>query len=319
MGHLFNLQHTTEASYLASSPAGSPFDEASHFKFTSAQRQALSSCSTSSSIWPGGSDFGDTGPFATANGVPPGRRAASDELELQVALPQGAFWPFEPVELDVELRVRPGVGRTFRVQDRLDAGYEEFRIWVEEPTGERRIYRPPRRYCAAPGVRTIGPGSAFRRDISLFGESGGFTFRRTGVHRLWAEFMVRRGSWLISNVVECEILPADDTRLYADARRLLTRGTVSRLLYHRRIPRRARVSQLEDFIRSHPDWSGVGRVEYGVGRALLNAGGRRSGAAAETILGRGVDQLRRVADRPGLGDHQRRLAAGILEAMRHAR
>jgi hypothetical protein len=313
VGHLFNLQHTTRPCFMASSPPNAPHAEDTHFRFTDEQRQALSSCSTSSSVWPGGAHFGDTGPFSASNAKAGRRRKLLDGLELRVGLPNEAFWAFEPVELDVELRVRRGANRRFQVPDRLDAGYEEFRVWIEEPNGERRIYRSPRHYCAAPARRAIGPGSGFERDISLFGESGGYTFRRAGVHRVWAEFMARRGEWLTSNVVECDVLPADRSKLYSDARHFLSRANVSRLLYHRRVPRRMRVSRLEDFVRSYPRWEGMGRVEYGIGRAFLSAAERRTGSEAKIIRGLGADHLQRALDRPGLGGHQRLLAARILD------
>jgi hypothetical protein len=318
MGHLFNLQHVSDACFMASSQSDAPYPEATYFKFTDKQRLTLSNCSTSSSVWPGGADFGDTGPFGSADAPPRRGRAGLEDLELRLALPQGAFWPFEPLELDVGLSVAPAAGRGFRVPDRLDPGYEEFRIWVEEPNGERRLYRAPRRYCAFPSRRPIDPHAGFRRDISIFAEAGGFTFRKAGPHRVWAEFMARRGEWLRSNLVEVEVLPADDSDLYRRARSMLAKPAVSRLLYHRRLARGMNVRGLEDFVAAHARWGGVGRVEYGLGRALIAAGARRANAQARDRTARGAEHLRRAIDRDHLGDHQRQRAAELLATLGQA-
>jgi len=103
-----------------------------------------------------------------------------------------SFFYFEPVELDVVLSAPSSANRSFRVPDCIDPGYGAFRIWIEEPSGERRIYRSPRIYCAHDELIFVGPKKPFRRDISIFGESGGFTFRRAGVHKVWAEFALSR-------------------------------------------------------------------------------------------------------------------------------
>jgi hypothetical protein len=313
LGHVFNLQHDSAHCYLASSPVASPYGD-EYFKFTEGQQKMLGSCSTSDAVRPGRAKFGDTGDHAAANR--PRRELRDDDrgLELEVRLAAEAFWAFEPIELDVSLKVSDGVGRAFHVLNRLDPGYDEFRIWVEEPTGERRIYRAPRRYCAFSTRLRIAPDRPFRRDVSVFGEAGGFTFRRVGRHLVWAEFEVRPGRWLSSPMVEAEVRSAEDTNLYAAARSLLRRPDIMRLLYHRRLPRGAPVGRLEAFVSDSQEWSGVGRLEYGLGRALIAAGAARADEAGRAEMERGVGHLSRALNRDRLGLHQAAVAAKVVAA-----
>lgn len=312
MGHIFNLQHVNDKCYLATSRTGTPYDD-SYFQFTDNEEFALGSCSTSPNIWPGGSNFGETGPYGSNNQPKARRSAAQEGLELVVNLPSPYFWPFEPVELDIELRVAAGTARGFRVLDRIDPGYEDFRIWIDEPNGERRLYRSPRRYCAYPSRRRIEPNLAFRRDVSVFGQAGGFTFRRSGVHRIWAEFMVRPRAWVRADPIEVDILGADATSLYADARKVLSATSASRLLYHRQLQRYLRPRTLETFIAHYPTWHGIGRIEYGLGRALLSAGLGHSGVRAKDYVARGTEYLRHAIDRDHLGINQRHRAALLVD------
>ena len=312
MGHIFNLQHVDDKCYLASSKLDAPYSE-DYYQFNDKEKLALSNCSTSPNIRPGGSKFGKTGPYGSNNQPKAGRSVAKKWLELLVDLPSPYFWPFEPVELDIELRVAAGAARSFHVLDRIDPGYEDLRIWIEEPTGERRLYRSPRRYCAYPSHRLIEPNRSFRRDVSIFGQAGGFTFRRSGVHRIWAEFMVTPGAWVRADSVEVEILGADSSSFYADARKVLSASSASRLLYHRQLRRGLRPRPLESFIAHHSTWHGVGRIEYGLGRAMLSAGFERSGARAKDYVERGTEYLKRAIDCDHLGVNQRRRAVLLVD------
>ncbi len=311
IAHLFNLQHTSEPSYLVQSLTGAPYGNG-YRQFTEDQKRSLRNCSTSPNVWPGGARFGDTGQFGSTNAALARTKQAPSNLELKIALPSQRFWPFEPIELDVELHVASGTTRSARVPDRLDPGYDDFQIWIEDPNGERRLFRSPRRYCAFPAQRSIRAADAFRRDISIFGQAGGLTFRTAGVHRLWAEFMVRPGAWLTSKPVECEVLGADDSSLYGAARDVLSRRAASLMLYHRRLDAGTSARRLENFIASHGHWEGLGRVQYGLGRALVATAKQRPGAASAFLARRGLEHLGRALDHGQLGGHQRSRAERML-------
>ncbi|MDP9412551.1 MAG: hypothetical protein M3Q08_00275 [Pseudomonadota bacterium] len=306
MGHLFNLQHrvTPKPHFMSqSSPLGAYDQNAYHF--VGPDRNALAHCSSSKHVWPGGEKFKDTSDFANLNVA---RRRATPPpefgLELIVSMGQREFWRFEPVELDVALRVASGIDRRFRVPDALDPGYEQFDIWIEEPSGERRRLHSPRHYCGPIKTRTVTPSRPFRRDISLFGQSGGYTFRRAGPHRIWAEFSPRQGVRLLSNDLEVNVRERSSTRTYELARRVLTASPRARLLYHR-LPRGnlRQLQLLTDYADSSPELGSVGSIRYAVGRSLLlcPTEDERSKELAEELL-------RRAADNPLIGEHQRELA-----------
>jgi hypothetical protein len=310
LGHIFNLQHVKTPCYLAEPKTTGAFDEG-YRHFTDPQKLALSHCSTSDFIRPGGKPFGQTGPYAVASHIPVGGNPHRG-LELRVSSSASRFWRFEPIELDIELRVRGDAGRGFRLLDRIDPGYDEFRIWIEEPDGARRAYRSPRRYCALPGRRPLAAGEAFRRDVSVFAQAGGYTFTVAGPHRIWAEFRVAPDAWLRSPAIEIEVAAAEDTELYAAAKGALV-SPAARLLYHRALRRGYPSARLERFISEHRTWSGAGRVAYGLGRALVRDGFSRAGEPGRSQHRRGTELLRRAIDAQELGEHQRDLAARILE------
>ena len=311
MGHIFNLQHTDEACWLAESQRAAPYGD-DHHKFTDRQKRALAACSRAAEVMPGGSRFGETGDYGATNLIRPGRYGL-DGLKLKTSVGARGFWAFEPVELDIEVSVAPDAPQAFEIPDRIDPGYECFKIWIEEPTGERRLYRSPRRYCSRPATKALAPGQAFRRDVSLFRQAGGLTFRRAGLHRVWAEFEARPGEWLQSEPVEFEILGAADGWLYQRARSVLERTACSRLLYHRALRRGLRAEPLEALVAETGDWEGAGRIRYGLGRALLHASIGRPKDQAHHYRQRAREHLNRALDGEGLGATQRRWAEVLVE------
>jgi hypothetical protein len=310
MGHLFNLPHVVAQPphFLSQSSPLAPYGP-NAYHFLGPHAFALSKCSQSPAVWPGGSPFGDTADFANVN-IPPPRKARSEPfgLELVIDMAQREFWAFEPVELDVELRVAPGTTRGFRVPDMLDHGYDNFDVWLEEPDGERRRVRSPRLYCGPVRSRTIRPGRSFRRDISLFGEAGGYTFRRAGVHQIWAEFRPRGEAVIVSNRIQVNIRPRDGGESYEVARRLLASPRGARTLYHRLpIVRAKEMAALERYCRTNPDLGSAGSVSYALGRALLRL-------PDDSHRLRGRELLKRAAQDHLLGHHQRALA---IQAIAH--
>lgn len=300
MGHLFNLEHVQLASYMATSKPDAPYPT-SAFRFIPQHQDILKRCSTSAFVWPGGEpfagdkDWSDGGQFPT-------RASAEFGLELVIDMARREFWRFEPVELEVELRVAAGVNRSFEIPDKVDPGYEEFVIWLESPRGERRRYRSPRHYCAIPATRVIAPQTPFRRDISIFGESGGYTFRSSGVWRIWAEFGSGEGQPLRSNILEVNVKPAGKKRADEIASARLSDVRSAALLYHRMIRRgtsttKLVIDQLEDSRQQVPS----GGLEYAVGRAFMEAAKDKNDGSVKAAR----EHLKRARDRLELGHVQR--------------
>jgi hypothetical protein len=309
LGHIFNLQHlNTPLNFMSQSATAAPHGvDAYNFR---PHERMLASCSTSPNVWPGGRPFSDTGTFAHHS--TPRRalsRGAAFGLDLAIEMAHREFWQFEPVELDVELRVAPGIERSFLVPDAVDTGYDQFDIWIEEPSGERRRHRSPRRYCSPMRRRRISPGRPFRRDISLFGESGGYTFRRSGVHRLWAEFAIRPDLTLRSNVIEVNVRPSGDSRDYRLASRILAAPARARVLYHRLLrgtnPKHLEI--LRAYAATEPPLASLGLVRYAVATSLAE----RNSSAGRPLGDTERDLLARALNSP-LGAHQRLKAAKLL-------
>lgn len=312
-GHLFNLQHVkAPPNFMASSPKSAPYKEDLAFSFTSSHCEMLSACSTSSNVWPGGAVFSDTGPFANHNSLPIRQEPTEFGLELGIDMQTREFWPFEPVELDIELRVAPGVTRSFDVPDQIDPGYDAFVVWIEEPTGERRRYRSPRRYCGGVGRLRILPGRPFLRDISLFGEAGGYTFERSGIHRIWAEFEVRPGRIVRSAQLELNVLPARPSPEYEAARAALTPASRSKLLYHRVLRAEMEPAALSAYAKGNTGRVPIGSIEYALGRSMIAASNGVEPDQQPGLKQSGIALLERAIHRAQLGLNQRRWIVRLL-------
>lgn len=232
---------------------------------------------------------------------PPSRPNAPVPAELERMVRK-----FDPVELDLELRVAPGVERRFRVPDALDHGYDLFDIWIEEPRGERRKLRSPRIYCSPLKTRTITPAAPFRRDISIFGEAGGYAFRKAGLHAVWAEFEPRPGHKLVSNRLEVHVRGRGCEDEIQDERAMLANSKAAQTLYHRLpIAKPKQLGDLAEFARTAKLQS-RGAIAYGLGRAMLHGASAKAKAEAS-------DLLARAAQEKVLGDHQRAIAFELTE------
>lgn len=315
LAHVFNIQHGQRPSYMLQSARFGqvPLDEA---RFSQGECNLLAQCSHSDHIRPGGSAFDNLADLANAPGPTRPARAPSPTLTLK--LDRSRFFAFEPVELDVEL-ANPTRSRV-AVPDALDAGYASFRLWIEEPDGSRRFLRSPRHYCSPRGQLEMLPGTTFNRDISLFGESGGYTFRRAGIHRVWATFEVAPGRTVTSNEVQAVILarsPGDP--FFQHASGLLGQGQVARLLYYRRMStaRWKALTALQEFCATYPRHPSSAMVQYCVGRALARAVIDRPSRAAgkATMTQQARENLKAAAGRKQLGQHRQQRAEQSLAAL----
>lgn len=312
LGHIFNLHHEQQpVSFLSTSPDPGmpPFGKEAH-QFGEDHKKLLRTCSISRFVWPGGSQFDLRGDPSPMN-LP----LFEFGLELSISMEQREFWYFEPIELDVHLSIVNGVDRNYEVPDMIDPGYEEFVIWIEDPMGERRRYRSPRKYCVPYTSQTITPRCPFERDISIFLEAGGYTFRRTGMHRLWATFAVPGRGTLESNRLSVNVLPGDArNESYRDARGALGDSSSAKLLYHRiREPRSRSADRLMRYCDEVPDARSHGAIRYAVGRALLTQAENAKGSkVVKRLEGMGIQQLEKALDQPGLSRRRRLIAKALI-------
>jgi hypothetical protein len=310
LSHVFNLQHSTPPSFLAQSAATGPIPVQSA-RFTANESWLLSCCSKSRYIWPGGSGFGDLGDLAKST-LQPNPANASTVL-LHIATTRSSFWAFEPIELDVVLTGR--TAQPVSVRDALDPGYREFVVWVEQPGGERRTLRSPRHYCSPRGTLAVSSSTPFARDISIFGQSGGYTFHSVGVHKVWCTFEVEPGEAITSNVLELEVrAPQPSSSSWMKMRALFTNTHVAQLMYFRRLTpkRRRRLPIVAEWVGEHGRQPSAAMVHYALGRSLAQValGGRSKAVRADAQM-----HLRLASRKESLGEHRILRAQELLAAL----
>jgi hypothetical protein len=309
LGHVFNLGHSTEPCFMCTSLESTSYEPAEFWRFTTTQSAVLSRAEPSEmGIWPGRSRFSE---FDNGDGtdVATGRRRVP--LVLRIGLAREHFYHFEPVELDVTVSLESRRTKPVRIPDVVDPGYEHFRIWIQEPNGELRRFRSPRVYCFSGANREIAKGAPFHRDISIFGEAGGYAFRRPGVHRLWVELQLPGRAPCLSNVVEFEILAIRSEKAVYAAK-LFSSPAVRTVLYHRLDRHRGLgVSALEEWLRHQRREQSAPSVRYALARAFIEKAAY-SRKLKSDLLRKAGNLLRRAADDSALGTHQRMTAARML-------
>jgi len=300
LGHVFNLGHSDGDDYMRKSRREGIGRE----RFNAAQERWLSQCSSTPEVWPGGHRYGGH------DGLDSTRGRAPDGLELSIGLSRDHAWPWEPIDLELRL----SASRARRVPNELDPGYEGFRVWIEEPDGSRRTYRSPIAYCAAGGRIEIGPRAEFTRDICLFGQSGGYTFHRPGVHCVWIEWRLARSRILVSNCCSIDILGPGSRR--PDRTAFLRDPSLARLLFYRRERPTGRAFRaLEEASRARLGPTGA-QILYSLGRSLEHAWRTSSKASSKGALrGRARAMLLRASDRAELGQHARAKARRLADLL----
>lgn len=320
LSHVFNLQHSPPPSFMAFSASRTEPFKLDTREFNALQRRMLESCSTSRHVWPGGARFGDLGPFGESTNDLDAPASRAEPLRLKIGASSTSFYCFEPVELDVELAIaaRARLEAT-TVPDTLDPGYATFIVWIEEPDGERRRLHSPRHYCEHPYRVHVAKGRPFRRDISVFGESGGFTFRKSGLHRVQVTYAVDPGRVLRSNVLELHVKPWHEGSLFEASSAVFRDRDLGQLLYYR-LPtgrRLRKMQRLADFCEAFPRQPSAAMAHYAMGRALaqlaldLQAGGAPNQVAAR----KAVHHLRKALSLRLLGDHRHSHAECALTAV----
>jgi len=320
LGHVFNLYHQDDPiSYLTRSGARAYPDELHFFNEDHEKYLRLDSPESRKYLEPTGSAFGDR-----AHGFPQGKdplHGANDPArgsgaELRISGPSRPFWYFEPIELEVTLRATGGRSSTW--PDELDPGYGSFTIWIEDPSGERRRYRPVKHFTNNSARLRIQPRKPFTRDISVFAQSGGYTFRDVGVHRMWVTFEASRRRRLRSNTIEVELRPqAPEDERFRELQAVLTRPRVAALLYYRSgVLTAADERGIEHVLSSFPNTVARAGLRYAVGRHFGSRILRkpRSGQRRRAIA---IDYLSRSAESAALNTHRRAKATELVEQLKH--
>ena len=205
LGHLFNLLHRAGRSYMAQSGSGANAPTDGFWQFVNDEEKWLAGAEVDVNVWPGGSPFRDpTGAISSADTA----IAAKDFLSLQISISRDIFAFNEPVELTISLRAMKGSpAGGIEVPDEIDPGYERFAVWITDPDGEKRRYRPINHYCPSRANIVVKYRHPFVRDLSIYGQSGGFTFQKHGVHKIEAVLALSENEAVHSNAIELDITP----------------------------------------------------------------------------------------------------------------
>jgi len=312
LGHAFNLWHA-DGSFMSASPDPRDFTART---FPDDQRRFLQQAGGPEGhfVLPGGSSFGDRGDLAPPDVDDSNQAAASPSspLRLDVRLSRSTLWSFEPIELELRLSVVDG--QTEAPAD-IDPGYPSFRIWLTNPRGERVRYRPLVRFCHSNGAIKVSPERPFVRDISIFTQSGGYTFREAGVYYVEAELLVASG-WIRSNRTFCEVqVTRPDSPDWRDAAAALRERDAIRLLRSKSwLPPQSRYRELAEFAKAHAQSASAAAVHYALGRALNTHVAKSTDDDRKRWLAeRARVHLQAAADHPGLGEHARALAIRYLD------
>jgi hypothetical protein len=316
LGHVFNLGHLdTTANFMRSKP---PSTFPNDLDFVVEQKALLSQCAIEY-VMPGGSAYGVLGSLTPSGTYEVSRLGSVDAfaLRLEIDMTQREFWYFEPVELDITLSVAPGILRPVTIPRSVDPAYESFEIWIDEPDGSRRRYRPTKHFCAPGNDLTIHPGKSFRRDVSIFGGSGLYTFRTAGVHRLRARMRLPDGGVLESNAVEVNLLPllAGKGARFDGFSRTLSDASHARFLFYREaMDDLENLDPLRDFAGDYSDTPAGAGVDYALGRWLHRVARlKRKSLRRSELMGKAMKHLSRAISSTRLSTHREEKAIEIVD------
>jgi hypothetical protein len=316
IGHIFNLQHVVDSDNLCF--MNQSYTDAPHpmgaFGFTGDERGSLRNCGVDPSVTPGGLPFGSGGGGNTDRPVKPVVRR-SNQVSMQISVIEPEFWPWE----DVQLEIRLSAIRSTGVPHQFDPGYKNFEIWIEQPDGERRRYRSPQYYCAYPKKLLVDAANPFSRDISIFLQSGGYTFRTPGVHRIWVDFYPTPKSRVRSNTLEISVRSPDrlSRPAYWDWLQLKQlHRTASRLLFFKGGPfPEKEIDALSQLAERYKDERYGASANYTLGKFYLDQA-RRFPDEREAKQRKALPFLDAAAGNRRLGEHRQRKAAALATQVR---
>lgn len=312
LSHVFNLWHVAERSFLARSDLRQPpFDiEAYHY---AAEHATFLQNMDSPEVFPGGTPFGVRGRLGPPD--PDAQsRPVSSAVRVTLAASTREFWHFEPVELTMMVAPasRTRSGRPLVLPDTIDPGYESCDIWITAPDGTRRRYRSPALYCTNAGTISLTTNRPFRRDLPIFGQSGGYTFRQAGLHRVMATLTLPDGHVVRSNVLDLMVKESRPRQPeYVRLHDVLTTRSMAQLLFYKST--RSHRSVDEQITRAkgvrHP--ATRASILFASAVAILKRPATRH-QVARARSSRAAALLESALDSGRLTDHQQRKAARYL-------
>jgi hypothetical protein len=310
LGHVFNLVHRyDEPNFMAGSikdPRG-----AEYFRFTEPDQLWLGLCSKEPMVTPGGQPFRDRSGSSSSVAAESGPKTST--ISIQISIARKRLLPFDPVELDIQVHVPPKSKKVV-IPDEIDPGYPRFRIWIEYPSGERLLYRSSRHYCPAGKTRTLNPGQFFERDVSIFGQSGGYTFSEPGEYKISVELYISRYVTVRSNEVWIEVLPPGPEW---KKQLVLSEPGIARLLYYRRARQRSpHLRKLLNYRAEIGRNNNAGVIDYTIGRIYANFSKSVKDKSARKKNARmAVTHLNSAANHPLIGSNARRKAQTLVEEL----
>jgi hypothetical protein len=319
IGHIFNLWHVdAPVSFMTQYPGLDFLQACSFVSHEMNYLRYAADPNNATYVLPGGSAFGDRGSIGDSGGGQPYLLPQDSVVKFEIKLSHQEFWQFEPVELDVQLSVPDSKSGAVTVPDEIDPGYACFEIWITRPDQERHRYRPLKRFCGNPKSRKLLPDEPFRRDISIFRQSGGYTFAQAGKYQIQAALQLSPGKSVQSNTLECEVLRADpDSAVYTAMHDLFSSQEIVNLLrYKSRMPSRSSYARLAQFVDTHYATSSGAAVHYCLGRALLNSSAIEAEARrSHRLRQQGCLHLERAADHRLLSSHRLMIAHRLLNEL----
>jgi len=314
LGHVFNLTHKPERpkrNFMAGSvPEKLRINR--FFKFTDEDNNDLSDPDRPL-IRPGGCDF--RGKKESASFSKTMEKKSKPEFSIEISTARTEFLSIEPFELDVRVSVPKSAKRKVKIPNEIDPGYRTFLIWIEHPSGERLLYKSPRYYCAMGNTMTLNPGESFERDISIFGQSGGYTFRLPGEYNITAELILPDNTKIMSNKLTIEILPSHKDW---GKKVILSKPGVARLLYHRQADSRSSALRiLKDYRNANKSDPNISVIDYTIGRIHADiARELKTKDAIKRHQDIGNEYLKYAADNKYLGSNARRISVDLLDELK---
>jgi hypothetical protein len=306
LGHVFNLWHSPDgAGFMAPHPDPTKLPAAGFESQQQAFLGLIGDAAEGRYVMPGSSDFGDRpAGFPAGGDANEGPAGQPSDAELRLRLSHDRFWSFEPVELFVELVASPA-GAPISLRDELNPAYPAFRVWIDDPSGQRLLYRPDLRYCGRGRALDLAPGGSIYREVWISRQAGGFTFSTPGRYSLEATFAIGPDQVVYSKAVAFEVLAAaPEAEAWRECRATFTDPDVQRTMRYKRAVSQAHHARL---IATLPNASQETRkaVHYALGHSLHRMSLRApepmsladlAGSHLAKEMGSGEQRLRRATD-----------------------
>jgi hypothetical protein len=239
-------------------------------------------------------------------------------LELKIDVSHTFFWPFEPIELDVEISLPATLSISALIPDEIDPGHQSFQIWITRPDGERFQFRSQTRFCHQNNEIVITSDKPYRCEIAFFRQSGGYTFGPSGQYQVQAALRLSTGEILLSNIAECEVLAADPySACWTASKTILQTQEARTLLQHKcRLPPHYYYACLTQFVDKYARGETASAIHYALGKALIRSTAAiQNGPCAHELRRRSASHLRKAIESPNLSSFRVNTANELLNTL----